>query len=93
MLFETPRIKHSPSHKWRYKMPNVTISLDKDLLKAGRQYAKKHNTSVNALIRKLLEQAVRPQSEDWLDECFKRMDQAGVNSQGKHWKREDLYDV
>ena len=74
-------------------MPNVTISLDEDLLKAGRQYAKKHNTSVNALIRKLLEQTVRSRSEDWLGECFKLMDQAGVNSQGKQWKREDLYDV
>jgi len=74
-------------------MPNVTISLEEDLLKAGRQYAKKHNTSVNALIRKLLEQTVKSQSKDWLDECFKLMDQAEVNSQGKQWKREDLYDV
>ena len=74
-------------------MPNITISLDEDLLKAGRQYAKKHNTSVNALIRKLLEQTVSSRSIDWLDECFKLMDQAEVNSQGKRWNREDLYDV
>ena len=74
-------------------MPNITISLDEDLLKAGRQYAKKHNTSVNALIRKLLAQTIQTQSEDWLQECFKLMDQAEVNSQGMHWKREDLYDV
>ena len=74
-------------------MPNITISLDEDLLKAGRKYAKKHNTSVNALIRKLLEQTVESRPEDWLDECFKLMDQAEVNSQGKRWKREDLYDV
>jgi len=74
-------------------MPNITISLDEALLKAGRQYAKNHNTSLNALIRKLLEQRVRSQSKDWLDECFRLMDQAEVNSQGKRWKREDLYDV
>ena len=74
-------------------MPNITIALDDGLLKAGRQYAKKHNTSVNAIIRKLLEQTVKSQSKDWLDECFKLMDQAEVNSQGKRWKREDLYDV
>ena len=73
-------------------MPNITISLDEDLLKAGRLYARNHNTSVNALIRKLLEQTVRARSKDWLDECFKLMDQAEVNSQGKRWKREDLYD-
>jgi hypothetical protein len=74
-------------------MPNITISLDEDLLREGRQYAKKHNTSVNALIRKLLEQTVRSRSKDWIDECFKMMDQAEANSQGKRWKREDLYDV
>ena len=74
-------------------MPNITISLDEDLLKAGREYAKKHNTSVNALVRKLLEQMVKSQSGDWLDECFKLMDQAEVDSKGKQWKREDLYDV
>jgi len=74
-------------------MPNITISLDENLLKAGRQYAKKHNTSVNALIRKLLEQTIQVQSKDWLEECFKLMDQAEVNSQGMRWKREDLYDV
>ena len=74
-------------------MPNITISLDEDLLKAGRQYANEHNTSVNALVRKLLEQTVQSKSKVWLDECFKLMDQAKANSHGKRWKREDLYDV
>jgi hypothetical protein len=74
-------------------MPNITISLDEDLLKCGRQYAEKHQTSVNALIRKLLEQMVRPQSTNWLDECFTLMDGAKVSSNGQSWKREDLYDV
>lgn len=74
-------------------MPNITISMDEDLLKSGRRYAEKRNTSVNALIRKLLEQTVNPQSEEWLDECFNLMDRAGADSGGKTWKREDLYDV
>ncbi len=33
-------------------MPNITISLNKELLDSGREYARKHNTSMNALIRK-----------------------------------------
>ena len=74
-------------------MPNITISIDKDLLESGRQYAKKHNISVNALIRKLLEQTVRPHSQGWLDQCFALMDKTGGNSQGKSWDREDLYDL
>jgi len=40
-------------------MPNIPISLDEDLLKSGRRYAERHQTSMNALIRKLLEQTVR----------------------------------
>ena len=75
-------------------MPNITISLDEDLLNAGRKYAKKHNTSLNNLIRKQLEQTVGSQSiESRLNECFRLMDRAKGNSQGKRWKREDLYDV
>ena len=74
-------------------MPNITISLDEELIKKGRQYASKHKTSVNALIRKYLEQTVESQSGDWLDECFGLMDKSGADSKGKRWKREDLYDV
>ena len=74
-------------------MPNITISLDEDLLKSGRRYAEKHQTSMNALIRNLLEQTVKAQSDNWLKECFRLMDRAKANSKGKRWKREDLYDV
>ncbi len=74
-------------------MPNITISLDKDLLKSGRRYAEKHQTSLNALIRTLLEQSVRPQSKNWLEECFQLMDRTNVNSKGRQWRREELYDV
>jgi hypothetical protein len=72
-------------------MPNVTISIDEDLLKSGRQYAEKHHTSVNALIRKMLEQTVKQDSIQWIEECFSLMDRAGVRSDGKKWKRGDLY--
>ncbi len=74
-------------------MPNITISLDEELIKKGRRYAAKHKTSINALIRKYLKQTVESQSVDWLDECFSLMDNAGGDSKGKRWEREDLYDV
>ena len=72
-------------------MPNITISLDEDLLKSGRRYAEKHQTSMNALIRKLLEQTVRLHSDAWLEECFNLMDRAGGDAKGRRWQREDLY--
>ena len=74
-------------------MPNITISLDEDLLKSGRQYAEKHQTSLNALIRILLEQTVKSDSTLWVEECFSLMDRVNVRTKGKRWKREDLYDV
>ena len=74
-------------------MLNITISLNEDLLKSGRRYAEKHQTSVNALIRKFLEQTVRFDSNDWIEECFSLMDRAEANSGGRRWKREDVYDV
>lgn len=74
-------------------MPNITISLDEELLKSGRRYAEKHQTSMNALIQKLLEEAVKFQSDDWLEECFRLMDRAGGNSKGRKWDRQELYNV
>lgn len=75
-------------------MPNITISLDEELIKAGRKYASEHQTSLNALIRKLLEENVGVKKiGSWTDECFAMMDRAAADSEGKKWKREDLYDV
>jgi plasmid stability protein len=73
-------------------MANVTISIEDDLLKKGRKYAQKHNTSLNAMIRRLLRKTVESESNHWLDECFSLMDQANVNSGGKKWDRGALYD-
>lgn len=74
-------------------MPNITIAIDEETLKAGREYVKKHNTSLNALLRRLLRQTITSSSHDWLKECFLAMDKAGGSSGGKRWRREDLYDV
>jgi hypothetical protein len=74
-------------------MPNVTISLDEKTLKASREYARRHNTSLNALIRQMLQQRVSSRGYDWLEECFSKMDAAGGDSRGGQWVREELYDV
>ena len=49
-------------------MKNITLSIDEETLKTGRDYAKKHNMSLNALIRKLLKQSVVKSSKQWLTE-------------------------
>jgi len=70
---------------------NITLSIDEETLEAGRDYAKRHNMSLNALIRTLLKQTVVRPSTQWLAESFEIMDKARGNSRGKTWKREDLY--
>ena len=74
-------------------MANITISINDELLKAGRAYAKAHNTSLNAMLRKLLEKNVLPKSGEWFDECMNLMDSVQTDSRGKKWTRGDLYDV
>jgi plasmid stability protein len=74
-------------------MKNITIAVDEGTLAAGREYAKAHHTSLNALLRHLLRQmVVRRSSSSWTEELFKLADRAGGRSRGKRWKREDLYE-
>jgi len=73
-------------------MPNITISIEGKLLTAGREYAKNHHISLNALIRKLLMNTVVKKNSAWLEECFELMDKAAGNSEGQRWTRQELYD-
>lgn len=74
-------------------MKNVTIAIDEGTLAAGREYARSHHTSLNALLRRLLEQTVRgPVSASWTEDLFKRADGARGRSRGRKWRREDLYE-
>lgn len=73
-------------------MRNVTLAMDEELVRKGREYARKHGMSFNALMRDLLRRRVLQES-DWIAECFRKMDAAGGRSAGRKWKREDLYDA
>lgn len=75
-------------------MHNITLSIQDDILKAGREYSKKHNISLNTLLRKLLAKTVmRPANTALLEESFRLSVEANANSHGKKWSREELYDV
>ena len=74
-------------------MKNVTIAIDECTLAAGREYARAHHTSLNALLRQLLQRTVtRQSSPSWTEDLFKLADRAGGRSHGKRWKRDDLYE-
>jgi ribonuclease D len=74
-------------------MKNITLALDEKTIKAGRDYARKHNLTLNSLIRRLLQQTVSQGSLNWVDECFSLMDKAEVSPYAKKWEREELYRV
>ena len=74
-------------------MKNITLSIDEDILQAGRDYARSHDMSFNVLVRKLIEQTVIPQKEKWLTDTFSLMDKVNTSSNGKKWSREELYRI
>lgn len=72
-------------------MKKITLSMDEDLLRSGREYARAYDMSFNVLVRKLIEQTVLPQKDKWLSDTFLLMDRAGASSGGKRWTRDELY--
>ena len=73
-------------------MRNITLALDDGLLEAAREFAQKNGTTVNALVRRLLEQSVRPPTTAWFDELESLALNAGGDSGGRRWTREELHD-
>jgi hypothetical protein len=74
-------------------LKNITLSIDENTLKIGREYAHRHNISFNVLVRKLIQQTVKPTSVQWLDDTFMLMDKVKVSSKDQTWTRDELYRV
>jgi Family of unknown function (DUF6364) len=70
---------------------NITLALDEKIIQKGRKYASRHNLTLNSLVRKLLEQTIEEESQNWLEECYQLMDQVKLPNKTRKWKREDLY--
>ena len=72
-------------------MKNITLALDEETLDAGRAYAQRHQTTLNALVRELLVKTVLADREAAVGEMFRLMDAHPGNSHGRRWTREELY--
>lgn len=72
-------------------MRNITLALDDDTLDAGRAYAQRHQTTLNALVRELLVKTVVANREAMIEEMFRLMDAHPGHSGGKRWTRDELY--
>jgi len=78
-------------HAYNVIMKNITLSIDEETLDAGREYAQRHQTTLNALVRELLVKTVLADRKAAVSEMFRLMDGHPGNSQGGRWTREDLY--
>jgi Family of unknown function (DUF6364) len=72
-------------------MKNITLALDEKTLKAGRAYARQHQTTLNSLVRDLLQKHAGTERDAALTELLRVMDAHPGNSKGRKWRREDLY--
>ena len=72
-------------------MPNVTLAIDGDLLRESRAYARDNGTSLNALIRDLLERTVKPET-DVIEDMIAYANELQLDSGGWKWNREELYE-
>jgi hypothetical protein len=70
---------------------NITLALDEETLAAGRAYAERHHTTLNALVRDLLARTVLIDRPGAVAEMFRLMDQAPGHSGGTRWSRDELY--
>ena len=73
-------------------MKNITLALDEETLAAGRAYAERHHTTLNALVRDLLARTVHVDRTAAVEELFRLMDQAPGRSAGTRWTRDELYE-
>lgn len=74
-------------------MKNLTLALDERLLTQSREYAQSHGTTINAMVRRFLQQTVggeRPTSG--LAEFFRLADEAGASAPGYVFDREEIYE-
>ncbi len=76
-------------------MPNVTMSIDEDLLKTARKIAIDRDTTVSDLFRSYLGELVRNETirrkyvADELDRLF---DKSTASSSGEVWTRDSLHE-
>ena len=71
-------------------MANVTLSIPDDLLRRSRSYAQARHTSLNALVRELLDETVS-NPEAAVDSMIERLRQSTGDSKGLKINRSELH--
>lgn len=76
-------------------MANLTLAIDDDVLRRARIKALEEGTSVNAVVRRQIEDYVSARSPAAALDAFlqqARRSTAGSGPEGRTWTRDELYD-
>jgi hypothetical protein len=71
-------------------MKNITLSIPEDLLLRSRAYAERHHTTLNQLVRDMLNKVVLQKNP--LDSLLEKSEQFAVTTQGATFNRQEVYD-
>ena len=72
---------------------NITLSADENLIKKSREYAKKHNTTLNNMIRGFLRTVTASNDVNYAAEQFKdnALNRSGKSREGYTFDRDDIH--
>jgi len=72
-------------------MKNVTLSLSEELLVKSREYAQRHGTTLNQMIRDLLKRNVEKQRGSVAQSIVAHAKATEVSGKNYKWNRSDAY--
>jgi len=72
-------------------MKNVTLAIPEDLLTKSREYAKRHGTTLNEMIRDLLRKNVTRDKDDFLERLEEAQKHLSVDTKIK-FDRDELHE-
>jgi len=73
-------------------MRNITLSFPDDVIKRGKEYARRRGTSLNALVRDALRREIEREEQDATGVLLDVIASTGGRSDGWQWNRDELYD-
>ena len=73
---------------------NITLSAKEALINKARDYASKHGTTLNSMIREFLEKIVKQEKSDTgLKRFLQLAENFSGDSKGWTWDRNDIYEI
>lgn len=73
-------------------MRNITLSFPDDVIRRGKDYARRRGISLNALVRDALRREIEREERDATGVLLEVMASAGGRSGEWRWSREELYE-